>query len=175
MNKFVLILIVVFVVGCSKDPSIPSGYPNKNEMALLLADIYQLEGLINNPQTMEGRNNASSYYKFVLDKHHITQAKFDEGVKWYTSNPEFYLSVYDKVISILSEREAVFLSEMAKRKESSDQQTLLEESKSDLWRGLRAYQFPLLDTSLLNAQIPFLVNDTLLGAGFYKLEARFAS
>lgn len=76
------------------------------KMVLLMADIHVAEaGLL-----IERKSDLSSakplwMYAQIFHKHHVSQYRYDESLKYYRSNPEQFNKIYEGVIRNLEERQ----------------------------------------------------------------------
>ena len=139
-----LFVLLCVVVGCR-----PRGILSNREMREVLYDLHRADGAIQ----VAGYNYSHDqevigYYKNVLDKHGITQAKFDSSLVWYTDNPQIFNKIYPKVIERLEAdfkveeqiRDANREKKLASKKGtvSSPERQLrdIEEVKKELRNGL---------------------------------------
>lgn len=162
---------IMLLVACNPRERVPREFPDQEEMARILADLYVTENIMNN--STESMYNLSSgdkipgYYKNVLDKHNLTTQQFDTIRKWYAAHPYQFQGVYDQTIVILSQKEAELKREIAAEKEEK-----ISEIK-DLWQGPR--QFTTTSSDSIDTRVPFFLvldsvkNGSLKLTAFYKL------
>lgn len=171
-----LIFILMVVFGaCSNRPSTPRGFPKEDAMAKILADLYVAEAVMNaQPYTYRDNTEGTtaSYYKDVLDKHHLTKQEFDTILAWYTSHPYLYAKVYDKVISTLGIREAELKNSLY-RADSLEREAQAKDELQGvkLWVGLDEITLPQIDTIQPKVDFSFPL-DSVFG-GTLSLEARY--
>lgn len=131
----------------------------ENELVLLLTDIYLTDGLIGTPKIVWKYPIADSIstYNHVIEKHGYTKATMDKTLKYYfIKKPKKLISIYDKVLGILSEMESLAEKDIAKSKGKT----------VTLWPGLDSYFFP--DPSGTDSTV---FDIPLQRAGFYMLVA----
>lgn len=168
-----LIIFVVWLQGCSPRESVPGEFPDKEEMANILADLYWTESVISNNgmgQVNEnvGEDQIPGYYKKVLEKHGLTAAQFDTIRQWYAAHPYHYQDVYEQAIEVLSKKEADFNKKLKEQKAKEDTTTVLK----DLWVKERTLRITPGDTA--NLRLPFdmevdsLVSGNIHLTAFYK-------
>jgi hypothetical protein len=86
------------------------------EMAHLLADIQLVESVKRiNANEHDMVNDTIDYYTTVFDTHSVSRTEFQEAMDYYAKHPELLEQVYERVIELLSEREAGFLGKEAKK------------------------------------------------------------
>lgn len=101
-------VLLLALAGCR-----PRGVLSSREMRDVLYDLHRADGALQ----VAGYNYShdeelSACYKSVLDKHGITQARFDSSLVWYTDNPQIFNKIYPKVVARL---EADLATEQALR------------------------------------------------------------
>ena len=169
---FLALVSFVFVQACSPREPIPEGFPNEDEMADIVADLYWTESVISNGRirfsSEEDEAQIPGYYHRVLEKHNLTAEQFDSIRQWYASHPYHYQDVYDEVIVILSQREADFNNRLKEQEASEDTVTVLK----DLWTGERKLRVTPGDSSGMvlpfNIELDSLVMGQIRLSGFYK-------
>lgn len=99
----VLLLSVTLLVSCR-----PKGILHSWEMRAVLVDLHKTDALIQISGLQYGYEEEKDlYYAQVLEKHGITQAKFDSSLVWYTAHPQLFDKIYPRVLKQLaSEKEA---------------------------------------------------------------------
>lgn len=100
------VLLMVLIIGCS-DSDNKNAPIKEKEMIELLADIHFTDAML-----IRGVNQGSiknkdtyQYYKFVMEKHNITPELFDSAYNYYCRDFKKFDKMYDKVITILKQRE----------------------------------------------------------------------
>lgn len=168
----VLILILGLVLTACNPNRVPKGFPKKDEFAKILADVHQVEATINQfPLSERGVDTTvNKYYNFVLDKHNLTQQKFDTIVSWYLSHPALYQQVYDKVIALLAEKEAQCEREI-KAIDDETKRILKQKQARNIWKTDKNYFVNTTDT--FDRQIPFLIGVDTIEARGYSLSASY--
>ncbi len=98
-NVYIVIclLLCVAMVGCR-----PRGVLSNNEMRAVLYDLHRMDGALQTAGYSYGHDEEmAAYYKSVLDKHGVTQARFDSSLVWFTDNPQIFNKIYPKVVQQL--------------------------------------------------------------------------
>jgi hypothetical protein len=179
MSDFKILKAFVFFIvaamsfeACSPREKIPGEFPDKDEMAEILADLYLSESVLDNRRYKVGSEKAEdiapAYYKDVLDEYNLTTAEFDTIRKWYVAHPFHYQDVYDKVVLLITQREADLNKLVKAEEEASDSLPEVE----DLWRLGRELAVNTEDT--IDRRLPFSYpTDSLVGgkirlSGFYR-------
>ena len=98
MKRFLIILFLVLFAACSnveKAPK-PEQLLSKEEMAIILSDLYIIEGAIssNRSSYIETGVQPSSY---IYDKYDIDSVVFKENLNYYNDRVEDYLFIMDKI------------------------------------------------------------------------------
>ncbi len=163
----VILGLMLFVLSCNPRDRVPSEFPNRDEMAQILADLYLSENIMNN-STQGGNAQLKSdlfpgYYKDVMEKYNLSTEKFDAIRKWYAAHPYHFQEVYDKAIVILSQREAEIKQQIADERERKKSLT------KDLWEGPREYTTS--DSLETDHRLPFSISLDSLQAGTIRLVA----
>ncbi|MGM9802742.1 MAG: DUF4296 domain-containing protein [Muribaculaceae bacterium] len=97
---YIILLVMTWALGaCDKAPSHVIG---ESDMVDLLVDIHEAEALIDMyPDRFRDDSAKKVLKKSVLMKHHVTEAKLDTSMVWYSRNMAVYVDVYDRVIKKL--------------------------------------------------------------------------
>lgn len=174
-SQFILVLVFISILvfpGCKKY-KVPYGFPDVDEMAQIIAELHMVESSMNYgaSYTYTPERNNPGYYRSILEKHGLTSEKFDTIRKWYVDNPVIYQYVYDRVIVILSKREAEIRISIEREKAQEQQkQEEMRKRPSNLWHGETSYVVGITDT--IDKRLPFrFLTDTLLIEGSLKLTA----
>jgi len=175
-NLTVYIIVLIGAVACTPRPNRPDFVPDQEEMALLLADIYQIEAAISQGGRQVNRNDEKfvGYYKDVLDKHGITKLEFDSAVSWYSSYPELYSEVYDEVISTLSQRDALLKKELSEQ--NQDKKDMIDQipNMKNLWEGRQSsFSLPLAKQDSSDVFFPFSIKVDSIKSGIIRLNASY--
>lgn len=98
MKRFLIISFLVLFAACSnveKAPK-PEQLLSKEEMAIILSDLYIIEGAIssNRSSYIETGVQPSSY---IYDKYDIDSVVFKENLNYYNDRVEDYLFIMDKI------------------------------------------------------------------------------
>lgn len=174
--RALVVAMIVFAFSlpsCNPQESVPGDFPDKEEMANILADLYWTESVITNNgmgrvNEEGGEDQVPGYYRKVLDKYDLTATEFDTIRQWYASHPYHYQDVYELTIEVLSKREADFNRKLKEQKAKEDTTKVLE----DLWTQERTLRITPGDTIQLrlpfNADVDSLVSGHIRLMAFYK-------
>lgn len=92
----------------------PRGVLSNKEMEDVLVDLHSAEGILQVAGYNYGHFDACNiYYGIILDKHGVTQAQFDSSLVWYTAHPQYFQSVYPKVLKRLQKRHDDEMAQLA--------------------------------------------------------------
>jgi hypothetical protein len=169
-NVLLGIFFLLFVVeACNPGGRIPKEFPDKEEMAEILADLYVTESIIANArQEIENHDTNGEipgYYKEVLDRYGLTLARFDTIRKWYADHPYHFQKVYDDALVIISKREADLDNKIREQEEKQDSVQTIK----DLWDKSRKLSVNPCDTS--DRRLPFKIDIDSVATGSLKLTA----
>lgn len=168
---FQFFVLVVVLEGCGKRVKIPGEFPDEDSMAVILADIYYTEALLNQSREfIRGKeDDLPKYYKFSLNRHGIGKKEFDTIFSWYSDHPKLLSEVYDKVISILNENESRVRYDTTERLPEKD--PLMIAGMANLWKGKRTFSVNIKDST--NNCVPFKIEVDSLQSGIYRLMATY--
>ncbi len=176
MNLLKLVPVLFFLLliqsGCTKRVRVPSEFPNEDSLAVILADLYYMEATLSQSRDYVRGNEEEmiKYYKYIFNKHNITKQEYDTAFSWYTEHPELLSEVYDKVISILNERESEVSNDTTHMRESAMQTTRIAKLK-DLWNGKRSFLINHNDST--GGTLPFVIDVDSLKSGIFRLMATY--
>jgi hypothetical protein len=157
--------------SCKKRDKVPDGYPNRHEMAIIIADLLVAESTMSNDHDYYKyrEQRSGGFYKYVLSKHNLTKEKFDTILNWYSLHPRTYQEVYDEVIAILTERDAKLRSDIS-RPDAHEMDLPEIPQQLELWSGPAAYNLP---SDSLDQQLPFAFSVDSLKDGMLRLSAQY--
>jgi hypothetical protein len=126
-----LATLIVLIQGCSSDPRPPS-HATDSLLVVVLADLHLLEasrqiGTVDDSLTLAAANpagaevspalpgdtfvlEASADRDSVLARHRLTEEEFLLAMRPYTTDPNRYVTLYDRVLDLLSQRAQEFYS-----------------------------------------------------------------
>ena len=97
-----MLLVSVTLTGCSNRPD---NVLSTHDMAAVLADIHEAEGVIEQDyNNYKGDSAKITLRQSVYLKHGIDAATMDTSLAWYGYNIDKYQEVYEEVIDILDKR-----------------------------------------------------------------------
>ena len=100
MHKYITLFfsVLLFLSACSKKKT-PEGILSQPQMISLLTDVHVVDGSLYNvsqiPDSLYKYGMAS--YIAVFKKHHINEAEFKKNLKYYSTQPEQLMEIYEKV------------------------------------------------------------------------------
>jgi hypothetical protein len=102
---------IIILSACSGPQSNMEGeYMPFDTMVQVMADIHVIEAKTNLGKSRgieEGKQNLYRDYEQVFFNHGITQKKFEDSYKYYSSNPEQFNTLFEKTIEELNKRQAL--------------------------------------------------------------------
>ncbi len=137
----VLSVLSLLMIGCSR---VPSGVIPPGDMAQLLADIHEGEGVVESErQTFASDSMRRLLRESIYRKHDVTAEQVDSSMMWYGKNIEKYMEVYDEVIEILDKRLADANSNTSRPAQGGGgyQSVSLEGDSIDVWTQLHYRRF----------------------------------
>ena len=102
---WVVIIFLSLIWACQADMDRQTEKPiSKKKMVDVLYDLHICDGLVLNVHKSPFKLdfNEKSAYKFVLDKHHITDSLLASSIVYYASFPKMFEEIYAEVIQRLS-------------------------------------------------------------------------
>jgi len=173
-----LFLIALLITSCSTRPNVPRSFPDEDQMALVIADVYQTESLLGqtrltyNTSNTSKEDKVSGYYRFALEQHGLTKAEFDTAMGWYSAHPVVLSDVYEKAVEILSRRDAELKNKMSKEKEEQSVVARIPD-RQELWRDTTDFILPTNAIDSLDNRLPFSVDTDSLQSGILSLHASY--
>ena len=92
MRRFPLFILILAVVCACENR--PENVMPKDKMEDVLYDYHLAQGMINDMNTTDRKNNSQKYINSVFKKHGITQAEFDTSLVWYNKNTDKLHDIY---------------------------------------------------------------------------------
>ncbi|MBK7964641.1 MAG: DUF4296 domain-containing protein [Bacteroidetes bacterium] len=112
MRKIGIIFILSVFISCSKkEVKIPADVIPRDTMIVILAEIHLAEATIQvlNVDVNDSTKIASfGLYRYIFSKHNISQDLFKKSFDYYRSEPAYFHTMYDEVITHLSEDQAKY-------------------------------------------------------------------
>jgi hypothetical protein len=117
---WIAILLCTFLVACgekndtvsSPDAISSDSVISPEKMILILADVHVVEAALLVDRNAGGllKDKSGSYYKGIFEKYHISPARYEQNLTFYSRDPENYARMYAKVITVLENRQKQFKS-----------------------------------------------------------------
>jgi hypothetical protein len=91
----------------SKKIKIPEDVLSRDTMAIVLTDIHLVQASQRLGVVMDTTDTVSyTSFRYVWNKHHITEAEYKKSLDFYTHSPGMLDSIYEKVLTNLSRQKA---------------------------------------------------------------------
>lgn len=121
MKKKVTILMLsafmATMVGCGR--KIPEDIIQPADLENLLYDYQRTSSMVNSlPYTENYKKEA--YYRYVFEKHHVTEAEFDSSMVWYSRNSDVLAGIYENLQKRLDNEVSQMKIKMAQRDNQVD-------------------------------------------------------
>jgi hypothetical protein len=114
MRFFLALLLPVYIFSCTTNSDatsevIPQNVIDSVTFAKVLADMHIMDGGAKFQAFPDNRIAANKYSQNlgVLKKYHLDKAKFDSTMVYYSAHPDKFERLYNKVLQILSEEQAL--------------------------------------------------------------------
>lgn len=99
------LVAILFLSACGSDKKEKLPIP-ESELPSLLADIHLAEAVIQNTNGNIRDSVADVYYQQIFLIHNLSEEDFDKTMAILREDPARIKPIYDKVLEIISEREA---------------------------------------------------------------------
>jgi len=97
-----IVLTGMLFIQCGKKvQTVPKTVVSFDQMIPLLVDVHLIEGARNGSLILGDTNDIEDYYAKVYQKHGITEDQFKKSFKFYSSYPELFIPIYEKVLDSL--------------------------------------------------------------------------
>lgn len=111
-------IAVLAIAAAVAYPHLAPPAPSERRMARIMADIYTADAILQEaPSRGQKDKTIEQTYHTVLSHYEMTKAEYDSAVAWYARQPKKFASVYERVVAILTQREAM-VKEVAERVDS---------------------------------------------------------
>ncbi|HCP41642.1 MAG TPA: hypothetical protein DIT65_07595 [Cryomorphaceae bacterium] len=101
MKNWIWIPLLTFTACGSKEVPVPEHVISEKQMVPILVDVHIVEGARNGVLILGDTNDIEDYYAKVYEKHGITENDFKRSFKFYNSEPELFIPIYEKVLDSL--------------------------------------------------------------------------
>lgn len=142
-------LLCIVMGGCSRRPSMVL---DQKEMASLLADLYEAEGMADqNYKEYQSDTARRALRQSVYAKHGVNQETMDSSLAWYGYHMDQYIQVYDRTLEILEKR----MSSLPKTDPGDNGPTLaVEGDTATVWRSKQVEIFsPRLERRFISTHL----------------------
>lgn len=135
------------MASCGK--KIPEDIIQPDAMESLLYD-YHLASTMSNSLPYTENYKKDAYYKYVFQKHHVTEEEFDSSMVWYTRNSDQLATIYKNLQKRYESEESHMKVQVAKRDNQID--VSMSGDTVDVWQDRTLYW---LSTSSLTNKLVF--------------------
>ena len=114
----ITVILCLLLVSCGNrkeiitaDAAIPADSMISSEkMIHILADVHVVEAaiLLERNRGLVSKVDPGFYYQGIFNKNHVSQARYDENLRYYQQKPTEFIKMYDRVIRELENREKQF-------------------------------------------------------------------
>lgn len=108
-KKIFLILSIIFgLIACGDDSDIPADIIDEQTMSKILADIHILESKASRLSFQAYDSTKVAYNekeRLIMIKYKIDTTRYKASYKFYMTNPENMVRIYDETLKILKEME----------------------------------------------------------------------
>lgn len=99
----ILFALCCLVTSCTMRPK---WVLSNSEMVDLLVDLHYAEAVIQSAGYNYGHDDeVNRYYATLLEERGVTQAQLDSSLAWYTAHPQYFQSVYPRVMQRLEKQQ----------------------------------------------------------------------
>lgn len=136
-SLYVLILLSLLTVTCTsrKNKLDHKDMIPENDLISIITEVYMADGLLALPVVNHwfAYLDSASAYNQTIEKFGYTKETMDKTMKYYfIKNPKKLISIYDKVLAILSEMETYL-----------EQESVIESERvRNTWTGKEYYSYP---------------------------------
>lgn len=122
------------MASCGK--KIPDDIIQPDAMESLLYD-YHLASTMSNSLSYTENYKKDAYYKYVFEKHHVTEEEFDSSMVWYTRNSDQLATIYKNLQKRYESEESHMKVQVAKRDNQID--VSMSGDTVDVWQDCTLY------------------------------------
>jgi hypothetical protein len=110
MRYFLFVVVTLLLFACKNNQSSaaadiqkPDSLIQRSQMVRILTDVHLTEAALGFYKTKgeATKNLTSDYYNAVFSKYRISRKNFESNFKYYESNPDELIKIYEQVISNL--------------------------------------------------------------------------
>lgn len=144
------LLVAAFLsgmAGCGK--KIPDDIIQPDAMESLLYD-YHLASTMSSSVSYTENYKKDAYFKYVFQKHHVTEEEFDSSMVWYTRNSDQLATIYQNLQKRFENEEKHMKVQVAKRDNQID--VSMSGDTVDVWQDRTLYW---LSASVLTNKLMF--------------------
>jgi len=105
MKKTLLILSLIFLISCSKNPIHSKDILPRGEFIDIIIDIQTAQSLLNMKadSTIDIRNiKLKAYSEEILKKHKVSEKQYNKSVDYYSADPDELKKIMDEVVKKLN-------------------------------------------------------------------------
>lgn len=131
---FILAISWAQLSSCAGEPKevvVPADVLPKEKMVNVMIDMHLLEAALNLNYMTEAQLKESGKYEQVFSDHNVTEAAYNNSLKFYTDHPKLMLVIYEELLEELSRRQA----ELSEHQVSADEEELETSTSVDSLRA----------------------------------------
>jgi Domain of unknown function (DUF4296) len=103
---FLYLGIILMIIACSDEPKAPANVIDEKTMSKILADIHLIEAKASRLSFQAYDSTKVVYSEMerrVMLKYKIDSARYKASYKFYVTNPETMIRIYDETLKVLEE------------------------------------------------------------------------
>lgn len=108
--KPLFFLLLIFIFACEQPKTeVPKNIIPEDSIVKIIADVEIIEAGLSLSQVSQDTvvPATKKYYGTILKKYRITQKRFEESLSYFSTNPERFEGIFEKVINELSRRQSL--------------------------------------------------------------------
>ena len=103
------IIVLLIITSCSESEiHVPQEIISAEQMIPILVDVHIVEGARNGTLILGDTNDIEDYYAKIYEKHNISEEMFKRSFSFFNSEPDLFITIYEKVLDSLKENGLVF-------------------------------------------------------------------
>lgn len=126
--------LLLCLAGCGK--KVPSDVIQPEAMKDLLYD-YHMASAMGSTLPYSENYKKKAYYRYVFEKHHVTEAEFDSSMVWYTRHSEELATIYEDLHKRLENEESAMKALVARK--DNQLEVSMSGDTVDIWQDRTLY------------------------------------
>lgn len=96
------VVLLVFVLACSSEKTVPANILAPDKMQALLWDLFRASNFVTSYQlpadtTLQRNKEQVKWYNRVLHLHQVTETQFKSSMQYYKTHPNFLATIMDSL------------------------------------------------------------------------------